>query len=78
MPEVFSVPAPVYLLVRLCGKDHVTADKRCKSLFRTLYIVKKRQWERKLEEEARKQEERFKADAGNQPRSRKDCFKIVR
>lgn len=60
---------------RLCGKDHVTGDKRCKSLFRTPYIVKKRQWEMKLEEEARKQEERFKADAENQRRSRKDWFR---
>lgn len=37
--------------------------------------MKKRQWEMKLEEEARKQEERFKADAENQRRSRKDWFR---
>lgn len=57
---------------RLCGKDHVTGDKRCKELFRTPYIVKKRQWEQKLEEEARKQEQSFKADADKLRRSRKD------
>ncbi|KAH7932192.1 hypothetical protein HPB52_024830 [Rhipicephalus sanguineus] len=33
---------------RLCGKEHLTGDKKCTMLFRTPYIVKKRQWETKL------------------------------
>ncbi|KAH7942674.1 hypothetical protein HPB51_028652 [Rhipicephalus microplus] len=56
---------------RLCGKEHVTGDKRCKELFRTPYIVKKRQWEIKLEEE-REQEERRKAEEDTQRPSRAD------
>ncbi|KAH7955567.1 hypothetical protein HPB52_001373 [Rhipicephalus sanguineus] len=57
---------------RLCGKDHVTGDKRCKELFPTPYIMNKRQWEMKLEEEAREQEERRKAEAETQRHSRTD------
>ncbi|KAH8023281.1 hypothetical protein HPB51_011724 [Rhipicephalus microplus] len=56
---------------RLCGKEHVTGDKRCKELFRTPYIGKKRQWEMKVEE-AREQEERRKAEADTQRHSRTD------
>nr|XP_037284970.1 protein FAM184A-like [Rhipicephalus microplus] len=58
-------------------KDHectprcCPGDKRCKELFRTPYIVKKRQWEMKLEE-AREQEERRKAEEGTQWHSRTD------
>ncbi|KAH7945190.1 hypothetical protein HPB49_007720 [Dermacentor silvarum] len=33
---------------RLCGKEHLTGDKKCTVLFRTPYIVKKRQWQAKL------------------------------
>ncbi|KAL1468969.1 hypothetical protein MTO96_041129 [Rhipicephalus appendiculatus] len=33
---------------RLCGKEHLTGDKKCTMLFRTPYIVKKRRWEAKL------------------------------
>lgn len=42
---------------QLCGKDHETGNRRCKALYRTPYLIKKRQWERKLDEETRKQEE---------------------
>lgn len=42
---------------QLCGKEHETGDKRCKVLYRTPYVLKKRQWERKLGEQARKEEE---------------------
>ncbi|KAH7980896.1 hypothetical protein HPB49_019921 [Dermacentor silvarum] len=28
----------------LCGKEHQIGDKKCKELFRTPYIMKKRQW----------------------------------
>ncbi|KAH8024208.1 hypothetical protein HPB51_022269 [Rhipicephalus microplus] len=55
----------------LCGKEHVTGNKRCKELFRTSYIVKNQQWEMKLEE-ARKQEERRKAEEDTQWHSRRD------
>ncbi|KAH6927830.1 hypothetical protein HPB50_008970 [Hyalomma asiaticum] len=33
---------------RLCGKQHLTGDKKCTMLFRTPYIVKKRKSEAKL------------------------------
>ncbi|KAG0425351.1 hypothetical protein HPB47_027483 [Ixodes persulcatus] len=32
---------------KLCGGPHVTGDKECKNKFKTPYIVKRRQWERK-------------------------------
>ncbi|KAH9374369.1 hypothetical protein HPB48_012258 [Haemaphysalis longicornis] len=41
---------------QLCGKEHATGDKRCKALYRTPYVLKKRQWERKLGEQATKEE----------------------
>ncbi|KAL1463965.1 hypothetical protein MTO96_043096 [Rhipicephalus appendiculatus] len=38
---------------KLCGKGHLTADRKCKEAFRTPYTIKKRQWEarRRMEEE---------------------------
>ncbi|KAL1444120.1 hypothetical protein MTO96_030043 [Rhipicephalus appendiculatus] len=36
----------------LCGRDHPTGDRKCKARFKTPYLVKKRQWERKLQENA--------------------------
>ncbi|KAL1482764.1 hypothetical protein MTO96_033568 [Rhipicephalus appendiculatus] len=30
---------------KLCGKGHLTADRKCKEAFRTPYTIKKRQWE---------------------------------
>ncbi|KAH7958982.1 hypothetical protein HPB49_007057 [Dermacentor silvarum] len=33
---------------RLCGKEHLTGDKKCTMLFCKPYIVKKRQWEANL------------------------------
>lgn len=33
---------------KLCGKGHLTADRKCKEAFRTPYAMKKRQWEAKL------------------------------
>ncbi|KAH7957917.1 hypothetical protein HPB51_028097 [Rhipicephalus microplus] len=56
---------------RLCGKDHVTRDKMCEKLFQAPYIVKKRQWEMKLEE-AREQEERHKAEEDTPRHSKTD------
>ncbi|KAL1437569.1 hypothetical protein MTO96_048779 [Rhipicephalus appendiculatus] len=35
---------------RLCGGEHLTADKFCRAKFKTPYIVKKRRWERKRAE----------------------------
>ncbi|KAL1480786.1 hypothetical protein MTO96_034656 [Rhipicephalus appendiculatus] len=35
---------------RLCGGEHLTADKSCRAKFKTPHIVKKRRWERKREE----------------------------
>ncbi|KAG0421673.1 hypothetical protein HPB47_002444, partial [Ixodes persulcatus] len=32
---------------RLCGKGHILGDKKCREIFRTPYVVKKKQWERK-------------------------------
>ncbi|XP_077523838.1 uncharacterized protein LOC144134902 [Amblyomma americanum] len=47
---------------KLCGKGHLTADRKCKEAFRTPYTIKHRQWEAKLamevmEEDARKAKE---------------------
>ncbi|KAH8025733.1 hypothetical protein HPB51_010974 [Rhipicephalus microplus] len=41
---------------KLCGKSHLTADRKCKEAFRTPYTIKKRQWEawRRMEGEERK------------------------
>ncbi|KAH7947354.1 hypothetical protein HPB52_010484 [Rhipicephalus sanguineus] len=33
-------------------RDHPTGDRKCKARFKTPYLVKKRQWERKLQENA--------------------------
>lgn len=37
----------------LCGKGHLTGDKKCRERFKTPYILKQRQWERQQEEERR-------------------------
>ncbi|KAH8032061.1 hypothetical protein HPB51_022809 [Rhipicephalus microplus] len=41
---------------KLCGKGHMTDDRKCKEAFRTPYTIKKRQWEawRRMEGEERK------------------------
>ncbi|KAH9362130.1 hypothetical protein HPB48_002108 [Haemaphysalis longicornis] len=49
---------PCDLKCRLCGKGHPTGDKRCKEIFRTPYIVKKRRWEAKQREEEKKENQR--------------------
>ncbi|KAH7945304.1 hypothetical protein HPB49_009276 [Dermacentor silvarum] len=36
---------------KLCGQPHLTGDKMCKEIFRTPYIVKKRQWEKLQQQE---------------------------
>ncbi|XP_070382673.1 uncharacterized protein [Dermacentor albipictus] len=36
---------------RLCGKGHFTGDRRCKARYKTPYVVKRRQIERKRQEE---------------------------
>lgn len=63
---------------QLCGKEHYTGDKRCKNLFRTPYIVKKRQWEAKQEAEEAKQEDRRNSRSrdrsGSRTRFRSESF----
>lgn len=39
-------------ICRLCGKEHLTGDSRCKEIFRTPYTVKRRQWEHTQRAEA--------------------------
>ncbi|KAL1483923.1 hypothetical protein MTO96_032869 [Rhipicephalus appendiculatus] len=62
---------------KLCGKGHLTTDRKCKEAFRTPYTVKKRQWEarRRMQEEeeerkAKKAEEQTSRVEENQGRSR--------
>ncbi|KAH7981407.1 hypothetical protein HPB49_023874 [Dermacentor silvarum] len=49
---------------KLCGQPHLTGDKTCKEIFRTPYIVKKRQWEKlqQQEEEEKLSEHRSRRD----------------
>ncbi|KAH7944616.1 hypothetical protein HPB52_022201 [Rhipicephalus sanguineus] len=42
---------------RLCGKQHITGDSRCKEIYRTPYIIKRRQWEALQQEEVSKQQD---------------------
>ncbi|KAH6940597.1 hypothetical protein HPB50_002920 [Hyalomma asiaticum] len=42
----------------LCGRDHPTGDRKCKARFKTPYLIKKRQWERKLQENASRERKR--------------------
>ncbi|CAN7977643.1 unnamed protein product [Ixodes persulcatus] len=35
----------------LCGKGHLTGDRKCKAKYKTPYLVKPRQWERRIREE---------------------------
>ncbi|KAG0412359.1 hypothetical protein HPB47_010499, partial [Ixodes persulcatus] len=35
----------------LCGKGHLTGDRKCKAKYKTPYLVKRRQWERRIREE---------------------------
>ncbi|KAH7935598.1 hypothetical protein HPB52_010337 [Rhipicephalus sanguineus] len=36
---------------QLCGKGHVTGDRKCKAKYKIPYLVKRRQWERRTREE---------------------------
>ncbi|KAH6919912.1 hypothetical protein HPB50_029100 [Hyalomma asiaticum] len=42
----------------LCGRDHPTGYRKCKARFKTPYLIKKRQWERKLQENASRERQR--------------------
>ncbi|KAL1482015.1 hypothetical protein MTO96_034073 [Rhipicephalus appendiculatus] len=42
---------------RLCGKQHITGDSRCKEIYRTPYIIKRRQWEALQQEGDSKQQD---------------------
>lgn len=35
----------------LCDKGHLTGDRKCKAKYKTPYLVKRRQWERRIREE---------------------------
>ncbi|KAH7932535.1 hypothetical protein HPB52_024383 [Rhipicephalus sanguineus] len=37
---------------QLCGKGHLTGDRKCKAKYKIPYLVKRRQWERRMREEA--------------------------
>ncbi|KAG0444277.1 hypothetical protein HPB47_013973 [Ixodes persulcatus] len=55
----------------ICGKAHPTGDTRCKQRFKTPYILKQRQWEKKKkEEESRFKEEDFPPFPKGRSRSR--------
>ncbi|CAN7939576.1 unnamed protein product, partial [Ixodes hexagonus] len=41
---------------KLCGGSHITGDRECRNKFKTPYVVRRRQWERKAEVLAGKQE----------------------
>ncbi|CAN7978723.1 unnamed protein product, partial [Ixodes persulcatus] len=41
---------------KLCGGSHFTGDRECKNKFKTPYVVRRMQWERKAEVLAGKQE----------------------
>ncbi|KAH6935831.1 hypothetical protein HPB50_010448 [Hyalomma asiaticum] len=36
---------------QLCGKDHLTGDKKCKARYKVPYLVRRRRWERRRREE---------------------------
>ncbi|KAL1466765.1 hypothetical protein MTO96_042515, partial [Rhipicephalus appendiculatus] len=42
---------------RLCGKQDITGDSRCKEIYRNPYIIKRRQWEALQQEEDSKQQD---------------------
>lgn len=50
---------------RLCGKDHPTGDRKCQAKYRTPYIVKKRQWERRQREEDADKSYRVYGESGH-------------
>ncbi|KAH7936985.1 hypothetical protein HPB49_006900 [Dermacentor silvarum] len=51
-----GIPNPTYQCTpssKLCGKQHITGEKKCTEIFRTPYLLKKRQWERTQQEQQR-------------------------
>ncbi|KAL1477785.1 hypothetical protein MTO96_035480 [Rhipicephalus appendiculatus] len=50
---------------RLSGKHHPTGDRKCHAKYRTPYIVKKRQWERRQREEETGKDQRPYGERGN-------------
>ncbi|KAH7933639.1 hypothetical protein HPB49_014629 [Dermacentor silvarum] len=51
---------------KLCGQPHPTGDKTCKEIFRTPYIVKKRQWEKLQQQEEEEKPMRTSQQAGRE------------
>ncbi|XP_037555588.2 phospholipid-transporting ATPase ABCA3 [Dermacentor silvarum] len=41
---------------QLCGKDHLTGDKKCKARYKMPYLVIRRRWERRRREAAKEEE----------------------
>ncbi|KAG0430610.1 hypothetical protein HPB47_022507 [Ixodes persulcatus] len=62
---------------KLCGGHHITGDRECKNKFKTPYIVRRRQWERKKLSpvEGAKQE---KAGKGIPPKKTAEHFPLLR
>ncbi|KAH6921375.1 hypothetical protein HPB50_027637 [Hyalomma asiaticum] len=44
---------------QLCGKDHLTGDKKCKARYKVPYLVRRRRWERRRREEEEVEEEYY-------------------
>lgn len=42
---------------KLCGGQHLTGDKVCKNKYKTPYVVRKRQWERRMAEQQAQQQQ---------------------
>lgn len=51
----------------LCQEDHPTGDYKCKNRYKTPYIVKKRQWERKREDQKQAQRQQQNLTPNNFP-----------
>ncbi|XP_077544519.1 uncharacterized protein LOC144156311 [Haemaphysalis longicornis] len=41
----------------LCGRDHPTGDKKCRQRFQTPYLLKKRKWEKRLQQRLQQEQE---------------------
>lgn len=47
---------------KLCGGDHVTGDRVCKARFKTTYVVRRRQWERRIAVEEDRHQQQLPLD----------------
>ncbi|XP_070378094.1 uncharacterized protein [Dermacentor albipictus] len=44
---------------QLCGKDHLTGDKKCQARYKIPYLVRRRRWKRRRREEEAEEEEYY-------------------